>query len=154
MTARIDTLDPADRQLLRYASVIGPGFELDLLEEVLADLVEDVAAHDRWERLSEFVSSDGPTRLSFNHDLFRTTAYHGLSLGRRRDLHGRVGTTLERRSGEAADETAALLSLHFLEAGVYDKAWRYGVLAGHRAKQSVREHRRGRALRARAHRRG
>jgi adenylate cyclase len=82
------------------------------------------------------VSWDGPTRLSFNHDLFRTTAYHGLSLGRRRDLHGRVGTTLERRSGEAADETAALLSLHFLEAGVYDKAWRYGVLAGHRAKQT------------------
>jgi len=136
MTARIDTLDPTDRQLLRYASVVGPGFELDLLEEVLADLVEDVAAHDRWERLSEFVSWDGPTRLSFKHDLFRTTAYHGLSLGRRRDLHGRVGAALERRSGEAADEAGALLSLHFLEAGVYDKAWRYGVLAGHRAKQT------------------
>jgi class 3 adenylate cyclase/tetratricopeptide (TPR) repeat protein len=137
MTARIDTLDPADRQLLRYAAVVGTAFELDLLEEVLADEVDGVAELERWRRLGEFVSWDGPTRLSFKHDLFRTTAYEGLSLRRRRDLHGRLGTVLERRAGEAADESAALLSLHFLEAGDFEKAWRYGVLAGHRAKQTL-----------------
>src|SRR5262249_40042365 len=113
MTARIDTLDPADRQLLRYASVLGPVFELDLLAEVLG---EAGSGHDWWERLSEFVSWDGPTRLSFDHDLFRTTAYEGLSLRRRAELHGRVAVTLERRAGSAADESAALLSLHFYEA--------------------------------------
>ena len=137
MTARIDTLDPSDRQLLRYASVIGPVFDLDLLEEVLADEVEDAAAQERWERLAQFVSWDGPMRLSFNHDLFRTTAYQGLSLRRRADLHGRVAAALERRAGDAADEAAALLSLHFHEAAEHEKAWRYAVLAGHRAKQTL-----------------
>jgi len=134
MTARIDTLDPADRQLLRYASVLGPSFELDLLAEVLD---EDVSDHDRWERLQEFVAWDGPSRLSFNHDLFRTTAYEGLSLRRRAELHGRVAVTLERRAGETADEGAALLSLHFYEAGEFRTAFRYAVLAGHRAKQTL-----------------
>jgi len=137
MTARIDTLDPSDRQLLRYASVIGPVFDLDLLEEVLADEVEDIAEQDRWERLAEFVSREGPMRLAFNHDLFRTTAYEGLSLRRRAELHGRVAAALERRAGDAADEAAALLSLHFLEAAQHEKAWRYAVLAGRRAKQTL-----------------
>jgi class 3 adenylate cyclase/tetratricopeptide (TPR) repeat protein len=137
MTARIDTLEPSDRQLLRYAAVIGPTFELDLLEEVLADEIDDVAAQERWHRLAQFVSRDGATRLSFNHDLFRKTAYEGLSLRRRAELHGRVGAALERRAGDAADEAAALLSLHFLEAAEYEKAWRYGILAGHRAKQTL-----------------
>ena len=45
MTARIDTLEPTDRQLLRYAAVIGASFELDLLEEVLSGELDDVAAH-------------------------------------------------------------------------------------------------------------
>jgi class 3 adenylate cyclase/tetratricopeptide (TPR) repeat protein len=137
MTARIDTLDSSDRQLLRYAAVIGASFELDLLEEVLADEVDDAAAHDRWERLREFVSWDGASRLAFNHDLFRTTAYEGLSLRRRRELHGRVAKALERRAGDAADEAASLLSLHFFEAEVYDRAWHYSVLAGRRAQQTL-----------------
>ena len=137
MTARIDTLEPTDRQLLRYAAVIGASFELDLLEEVLSGELDDVAAHGRWERLTEFVSWEGATRLSFNHDLFRKTAYEGLSLRRRRELHGRVGAALERRAGDTADESASLLSLHFFEADAYDKAWRYAVLAGQRAKQTL-----------------
>ena len=32
LTTRIDTLDPSDRMLLRYAAVVGPSFELALLE--------------------------------------------------------------------------------------------------------------------------
>ena len=35
-----------------------------------------------------------------------------------------------------ADEQAALLSLHFYEAGDNDRAWRYAVLAGERAEAS------------------
>ena len=35
LTSRIDRLDPADRLLLRYASVIGPRFDLGLLDEIL-----------------------------------------------------------------------------------------------------------------------
>ena len=142
LTTRIDTLDPADRMLLRYAAVVGPTFELDLLGEILADEIPE----------SGTTRSAGPTSassscrrddggLAFRHDLVRATAYEGLSFRRRRQIHGRVGEALEQRAGDQADEQAALLSLHFYEAGDHARAWRYGVLAGERAAGRLRERR-------------
>ena len=71
--------------------------------------------------------------LRFRHDLVRATAYAGLSFQRRRDIHSRVGITLEDRLGARAEEEAALLSLHFREAGDDERAWRYATLAADRA---------------------
>jgi class 3 adenylate cyclase/tetratricopeptide (TPR) repeat protein len=135
ITTRIDTLEPGDRFLLRNASVLGARFELDLLADVLADELEDVGDLDRWRRLGEFVAWEGTSMLSFRHDLFRTVAYEGLSFRRRREIHGRVGNVLERRAGEGAVELAPLLSLHFLLAEDYERAWRYSVAVGELAKR-------------------
>jgi predicted ATPase/class 3 adenylate cyclase len=134
ITTRIDTLDPADRMLLRYASVVGPTFELSLLGEILGDELPDAGRLARWERLSEFVTWEDPEVLAFRHELIRATAYEGLSFRRRRTIHGRVAATLERQAGDRAEEEAALLSLHFLEAQEYEQAWRYAVLAGEQAR--------------------
>jgi class 3 adenylate cyclase/tetratricopeptide (TPR) repeat protein len=133
LTTRIDTLAPADRMLLRYAAVVGPLFRLDLVGEILADEVSDADDLDRWEPLAEFVEEADAGELAFRHDLLRQTAYAGLSYGRRRDIHGRVGLALERRAAGRAEEEAAILSLHFLEAGDGERAWRYAVAAGERA---------------------
>ena len=73
--------------------------------------------------------------FAFRHDLMRATAYEGLSFRRRREIHGRVGQVLELRAGERADEEAALLSLHFAQAGDHERGWRYAVTAGRRAKE-------------------
>ena len=116
--------------LLRYASVLGARFELDLLAEVLADELADVGDLERWRRLGEFVGLGGDERAAFRHDLFRAVAYEGLSFRRRREIHGRVGMVLESRAGQGSDELAALLSLHFLEADDYERAWRYSVAVG------------------------
>lgn len=126
LTNRIDTLQPADRLLVRHASVIGPSFDLDLLAETLPDEATDP---EQWERLADFVEWEGPARLRFRHDLVRAAAYDGLSFARRREIHGRVGQAIERRALDPADE-AGVLSLHFLEAADWQKAWRYAVLAG------------------------
>jgi tetratricopeptide (TPR) repeat protein len=131
--ARMDTLAPADRFLLRNASVLGATFELDVLAEVVATELTDVNDLSTWERLSEFVAWDGPGTLRFIHDLFRAVAYEGLSFRRRRDVHARVGAAIERRAGLFVDELADLLSLHFHRAQEYEKTWRYAVTAGQRA---------------------
>jgi len=129
LTTRIDTLDPENRMLLRFAAVVGPTFELDFIAEILKDEIPDAADPARWEWLREFVAYAGDMTYAFRHDLVRTTAYEGLSFRRRRDIHCRVAGALERRGGEAD----ALLSLHFFEAGVYDTAWAYAVAAAERA---------------------
>ncbi|HYZ20268.1 MAG TPA: tetratricopeptide repeat protein, partial [Gaiellaceae bacterium] len=133
LTTRIDTLAPVDRMLLRYAAVVGPVFRLDLVGEILADDVPEADDLGRWEALGEFVQTADDGELAFRHDLLRQTAYGGLSYRRRRDIHGRVGLALERRAGDRAEEEAAILSLHFLEAGDGERAWRYSVAAADRA---------------------
>ena len=135
ITTRIDTLEPGDRFLLRNSSVLGARFELDLLADVLADELEDVGDLDRWRRLGEFVAWEGTNTLRFTHDLFRTVAYEGLSFRRRREIHGRVATVLEQRAGAGAVELAPVLSLHFLHAEDYEKAWRYSVAVGELAQR-------------------
>jgi class 3 adenylate cyclase/tetratricopeptide (TPR) repeat protein len=129
LTTRIDTLAPEHRMLLRYAAVVGPTLELDFIGEILEEEIPDAADPARWDRLREFVAYAGDGAYAFRHDLVRATAYEGLSFQRRREIHHRVALALEARG----DEGAALLSLHFLEGGDHDKAWRYAVAAGERA---------------------
>jgi class 3 adenylate cyclase/tetratricopeptide (TPR) repeat protein len=135
IVARLDTLAPEDRFLLRNASVIGAVFEVDLLSNAIEDTIADVADLERWERLAEFVSWEGAGALRFRHDLFRAVAYEGLSFRRRREMHGRIAALLEERAGPATDEVADLLSLHFHRAEDNGKTWTYAVAAGRRARE-------------------
>ena len=126
LTSRIDTLHPSDKLLLRHASVIGRTFALDLLEEIVPEEVGDA---EQWTRLADFVEWAGPDHLTFRHDLVRDAAYDGLSFTRRTEIHAAVGAALERRSPDP-ELDAEVLSLHFLAANEWEKAWRYAVLAG------------------------
>ncbi len=133
LAAQIDRLAPRDRTVLRCASVLGATFEPDLLRASLGDspypLDERV-----WERLGDFISLDHSGVVHFRHALVRDAAYEGLPYRRRIELHDRIGETIERRSGSSPDEHAEVLSLHFLHAQHFDKAWRYARAAGDHAR--------------------
>ncbi len=134
---RIDRLAPADRTLLRWASVLGVVFDGAVIEDVLEHDAAAAADSAAWERLQEFVERDpyAPGGFRFRHALIRDAAYEGLAFRRRRELHGRVGAVLERRHADSLDEVAELLSLHFSLAGEPERTWRYSLLAGERAKE-------------------
>jgi class 3 adenylate cyclase/tetratricopeptide (TPR) repeat protein len=135
VAARIDKLEPADRTLLRLAAVLGATFDGALIEDVLADEASVSTDSEAWRRLAEFIEHDPYTAgaLRFRHALFRDAAYEGLPYSRRRQLHARVGEAYERRFGEQVAEYAELLSLHFLVAQAWDKAWTYSLVAAERA---------------------
>lgn len=131
VTADIDRLTPADRIVLRYASVLGVAFDEDLLAATLGD---EVAPEETlWERLRGLVDRCADGRLRFRNTLVHSVAYEGLPFRRRRELHGRVGLVLESRPGGDADE-AGVLAAHFFHAGDRERAWRYSRLAGDQAK--------------------
>jgi class 3 adenylate cyclase/tetratricopeptide (TPR) repeat protein len=137
VATRIDRLDPSDRALLRWASVLGPSFSGELIVDVLQGH-EDVAAEsEAWDRLGEFVERDPytPGGFRFRHALIRDAAYEGLSFKRRRDLHGRVAEVIEGRMGERPEDESELLSLHFHRAERWAEAWHYSVVAGRRANE-------------------
>jgi class 3 adenylate cyclase/tetratricopeptide (TPR) repeat protein len=135
LAARIDRLDPGDRALLRWASVLGVSFSGNIVAAVLES--DQTAAEDSeaWDRLAEFVERDPAVAggFRFRHALVRDAAYDGLPYRRRQELHERVARVYEQRHTADPDEAAELLSLHFLRAGVHAEAWRYSLVAGLRA---------------------
>ena len=131
----IDRLSPADRTVLRYASVLGASFDTALLSTALHDDVElDPGV---WERLHGLVNGDPLGEMRFKNTLVRDAAYEGLPFRRRRVLHERVGEAIEALSGSSIEEEISALALHFFEARRDDKAWQYCRLAGDRAKAVV-----------------
>jgi class 3 adenylate cyclase/tetratricopeptide (TPR) repeat protein len=130
VTAQIDRLSPADRGLLRQASVLGRSFD----ETLLAGAVEQPPDEDAWGRLEDFLVRELKGLVRFRHALIRDAAYEGLPFRRRRELHGRAAETIERLAGGGADGEAAPLSLHFFHAQRFEPAWRYARIAGGRAR--------------------
>ena len=136
VTSRIDRLTPADRTLLRWASVLGASFSGDLVARVLEADPEAALDSESWDRLTEFVERD-PYEVGafrFRHALIRDAAYEGLSFRRRRELHTRLAEVLRETAGDDIEEIAELLSLHFSLGERPAETWLYSLLAAGRAK--------------------
>jgi class 3 adenylate cyclase/tetratricopeptide (TPR) repeat protein len=133
VTAQVDRLGPLDRTVLRYAAVLGLTVDRPVLESLLAEHLDGIALADRLPRLADFLVEDGTRRFRFRHAIMREVAYEGLPYRRRAPLHADVAAMLERGS-RSPEAQAEILSFHFSAAGDHDKAWRYSVLAGERAR--------------------
>jgi class 3 adenylate cyclase/tetratricopeptide (TPR) repeat protein len=131
VAADIDRLAPPDRNVLRYASVLGASFDPDLLQTALRD--EVILDDTLWERLRGLVNPDPDGGMRFRNTLVRDAAYEGLPFRRRRQLHGRVAEAIE-VAPDAVGEEAGSLAIHYSEARRHEKAWYYGRLAGDRAR--------------------
>lgn len=130
VTTQIDALAPADRVVLRYASVLGMRFRARELPWLTAG---KAPRPDRqtYTRLAPYLVAEDAGWLRFRHALLREVAYEGLPYRVRRRLHLEVATELERGRSE---ESPGSLSLHFLHAGSFEKAWRYAVVAARKAR--------------------
>jgi tetratricopeptide (TPR) repeat protein len=135
VTSRIDNLAPADRALLRWASVLGASFSSDLVARVLEDDPDATIDSESWDRLAEFVERDpyAAGTFHFRHALIRDAAYEGLSFRRRRELHARVAEVVGETAADAED-VSETLSLHFSLAERYEETWRFSLLAAERAR--------------------
>jgi tetratricopeptide (TPR) repeat protein len=136
---RIDRLGSELRRALQCASVEGERFlstslarTLEMDELVLEELV------GRAERVHRFVRSVGELEIGwdltavyqFVHILFQEALYNSLQRKQRVLLHRRTGKALEELYGDAADEIASELALHFTVGRAFDKALKYSVTAG------------------------
>lgn len=134
LAAKVDRLEPADRQVLRAAAVLGIRFDPVMVGDLMDDSGRDEPlGSDLWRRLAEYVQDEGGGHKRFVHALVRDAAYEGLSYRRRRHLHGRAADAIAARS-RLPGENADLLSLHSLHAERYEDAWHFGCLAGQHAR--------------------
>lgn len=110
--ARIDALDPEEREVLDVASVVGITFSRRLIDAVLGREV----ATEVLERIeaTAMIVPVGEGRWRFAHALTHDAAYAGLLATRRRALHGRLADHLE----ETADVgEPGLIATHRVAAG-------------------------------------
>jgi class 3 adenylate cyclase/tetratricopeptide (TPR) repeat protein len=135
ITARIDHLAPAQRRVLRSASVLGMNVDLSLLKAIThpeAELQGHAAV--TMEGLGEFLVPQDGDSVRFAHHLIRDAAYEGLPYRRRTLLHARTADLLE-RNGLTRSEHPDLLSFHCFHGARFNAAWEYSCVAGSRARE-------------------
>lgn len=116
------------RQALEVAAVAGRRFDFALLQELLWVDDETLLAAIKELISAQLVVEESVDRFAFRHALTRQAVSADLLARERRALHRRVADALERRAG--GDAYLADLSLHYAEAGVWEKALVYARRAG------------------------
>ncbi len=92
--ARLDGLDESARDVLSVASVVGIGFRLTELEDLLGKPIAP-GMLDRLVDAALIVPATGTGKWRFSHPLVHETAYAGMLASRRRRLHARLADRLE-----------------------------------------------------------
>ena len=120
LAARIDRLSDVDKSLLQTASVIGRHFSAPVLVLASGRSEDEVAAAAARLCAAEFLqesSVDPVEEYRFWHPLTREVAYNTLLRDRRVALHEAVAAALIPIYSDRLDERAALIALHFEQAG-------------------------------------
>ncbi|MBN1246020.1 MAG: hypothetical protein JXC32_00085, partial [Anaerolineae bacterium] len=141
---RVQRVDSALREILSLASLEGESFTAQVvaaLQQVdelllLRDLSRELSRrHQLVAEIGEIqVGERTLTRFEFAHPLFQQYLYHQLGAGERRLLHGEVVALLEAWYAGRTDEICHLLARHTLAAGQSERAAKYLLLAGDRAR--------------------
>jgi class 3 adenylate cyclase/tetratricopeptide (TPR) repeat protein len=122
LAARLDSLEPAERQLLCHASVAGRSFSADALAcvspETSVDLARAIASlrEKNLIALGDDRGEEGERELVFTHALIRDVAYEMLPKAVRARKHAEVGAFIERRAADRGEGAVALLAEHFARA--------------------------------------
>jgi DNA-binding winged helix-turn-helix (wHTH) protein len=134
ITARLDRLSAAAKQLLQTASVLGR----EVVVRELAELAHEVDLDDalrelcQQEFLYERAGGDAPVFV-FKHALTQDVAYDSLLSRRRRELHLVAARMLERLYPDRLDEMTATIAYHYARTDLVEEAVAWLVRAAERA---------------------
>jgi tetratricopeptide (TPR) repeat protein len=145
MMARVDRLPQDLQHVLRDAAVIGLQFSASLLDEVERRLHGTVNVLPMLERLTQMGllvkrPGAGEPMHGFRHIITQETIYDGLMHSQRPGLHRAVAECIETLYADDVNSQAEVLALHYHRAHVRDKAMRYALQAGDRARQRFANH--------------
>jgi len=140
---RVQRLNEKLREILTIASVEGEEFTAEVVARIQKEEVRELIKllSRELDKRHHLVSAKGIRQLAkqrlssylFQHILFQRYLYNSLDQVERAELHEEVGNILEALYGEQAEEIAAQLARHFLEAGIVPKAIEYLRKAGDKA---------------------
>lgn len=135
ITARLDRLDEATKEILQEASVIGRTFYHEILESITA-LGTPLDHH--LNRLRELdlirvASSHPDIEYFFKHALIHEAVYNGLLKKQRKSIHERVGLALEEFFTARSIDSWETLAFHFKRGLSVPKAVDYLIKSGEKS---------------------
>jgi class 3 adenylate cyclase/tetratricopeptide (TPR) repeat protein len=136
LAARIDRLDPQDKQMLQAAAVIGREFSRPLLLAVVGGDEGDLASRLARLQAAEFLyeSSLFPEiAYTFKHVLTQEVAYGGFLQDKRRVLHARILEAMEALWADRLAAEVEHLAHHAFRGEAWGKAVTYLRQAGSKA---------------------
>jgi class 3 adenylate cyclase len=116
IAARLDLLPPAEKRALQHASVLGPNFLEEALDDLLGQPSAPALADLAQKALVQERMAIGPGRFGFRHHLIRDVAYASLPRAERAMLHERAAEGILKRAGERYPELAELVAYHRVQA--------------------------------------
>lgn len=133
--SRVDRLEPADREVLRLASVIGREFDRDVLETIASgrEMVSQALVRLARQDLIHQVRVLPQAEFIFKHVLTQVVVYETLLIQQRKKIHALVGRAIEEHYADRLDEHVEDLAHHFSRSAVNEKAIHYLELAGDKA---------------------
>ena len=140
IAARVDRLPQAEKSLLQEAAVIGKDVPFALLQVICGLPDAELRVLLMSLEAAEFVTA---TRLypdleyGFKHALTHEVAYSGLLKDRRRDIHARIVSAMEKLYADRLNEQIERLAEHAVRGQLKEKALGYLRQAG--AKAAERE---------------
>ena len=148
LQARLDTLAPAQLEILQQASVVGRVFWPSLLEQmqnpdrrhvqISSDVAQYLDALSSMELVlrNEEMGLAGSSEFRFKNGVLHDVTYESVLLRLRRVYHVQVAEGLIRLGGERAGESAGRVGEHYEKAGELMRAAEWYVLAGKRAQDT------------------
>jgi predicted ATPase/class 3 adenylate cyclase len=131
LTARLDRLGPAAKEVAQVGAVLGREFTYELLDQVAKR--PDLEITLRRLADADLLSCRGlPPRSSylFKHSLVQDVAYATLLRTRRQELHARVALVLSQYFTDLVDHQPELLAHHLTAAGDNERAIDQWLKAG------------------------
>lgn len=142
---QVQRLDDHQRTVLEAGSVAGRDFPAAAVAAAVGDDTEAIEGSlAALARTSQFIDERSgmswpahpPTgQYAFTHDLYRSVIHDSVPPARRARLHSLVGRWLERAVGPVAEQHAAELALHYVEADEPSSAASYLRIAAEQALQ-------------------
>ncbi len=132
--SRVRSIDPAAREVLSAAAVIGYEFSITLLAQALTDRTDIQKSIDGLTSrylIRPIKGRDG--EYMFWHSMMQKVAYALLTPPTARILHGLVAAYIEKSCANSLDDQSAILAFHYQYSENTSKAVHYLEMAGDRA---------------------
>jgi tetratricopeptide (TPR) repeat protein len=138
IAARVDRLDESLKRIMQVASVIGREFAFRILQAIM-EMKEEIKSHLLTLQGLEFIYEKRlfpELEYMFKHALTQEVAYNSLLLKRRKEIHEKIGETIEEIYPDRLEEFYEMLAYHHSKSDNLEKAYQYLKLSGKKAMRS------------------